>query len=135
MYKFSLILILGLLSSYQVLGAVEGDCKTQDEPWIEITSGNLQLSAKSQPDVISISEPFSLIITICHNNKAYTGNMKFDVKMPKHKHGMNYQASVTNQNNGQYLIQGSLLHMPGLWQFSFILDTQTQPLYYNHVLH
>jgi hypothetical protein len=135
MYKNLLIVMFGLLNSYHALGAVDVGCRTLDEAWIEITSGNLQLSAKSQPDVISISEPFRLIINICHNNQPYIGNLKFDLRMPKHKHGMNYKANVINQNNGQYLIQGSLLHMPGLWRFSFILDTQTQPLYYKHVLH
>jgi len=135
MHKSLLVFIFALLSSYQVLGAVDGGCKTLDKPWIEITSGSLQLSAKSQPELITTSAPFNLIIHICQNDQVYTGNLKFDVRMPKHKHGMNYQASVTNQNNGQYLIQGSLLHMPGLWRFSFTLDTQNQPLYFNHVLH
>jgi len=135
MNKSLLVFIFGLLSSYQALAAAHGDCKTQDNPWIEITSGSLLLSAKSLPEVISSSVPFNLFIYICQDDQAYTGNLKFDVKMPKHKHGMNYQASVINQNNGQYLIQGSLLHMPGLWRFSFTLDAQSQPLYYNHVLH
>lgn len=129
------VLILGAFSSSLILAATEkNQCLSLDSPWISLTSGKIELSVKSQPESITTSEPFSLIINVCMDKKAYLGNLKFDAEMPLHKHGMNYQASVLTQNNGQFLIQGGLLHMPGLWRFSFTLEAQNQPIFYNYVL-
>ena len=127
-----LLFSISLISSHYVVAAET--CEPLDNAWILLTSGSFELSARSQPKEINTSKPFDLIVNICHNKQAYIGSLKFDAQMPMHKHGMNYQASITNQNNGQYLIQGSLLHMPGLWRFSFTLDSLKQPIFYHYAL-
>ncbi len=131
--KYTLTVILTFFNVSNIMAA-SNHCATIDTPWISLVSGNIELNAKSQPQQISTSTPFNLIVNICKNNKAYQGELSFNANMPLHKHGMNYQASTTKLDNGQFLIQGSLLHMPGLWRFSFTLDSQTQPLFYNYVL-
>ena len=119
----------------QIMAATTDDeCHQLDSPWISITSGQVTLSAKSQPQAISTSEPFSLLVSICQNKKAYLGQLSFDAQMPLHKHGMNYQTSIIKLEEGRFIIQGSLLHMPGLWRFSFTLNSLPQSLFYNYVL-
>lgn len=125
-----------LFFTSSLCGAAEktGGCHPLESPWISLTSKQAHLSVKSQPSRIQTSEPFNLIVQVCLENKAYLGNLKFNADMPRHKHGMNYQPSVEKQDNGQYLIKGSLLHMPGLWRFSFTLDSLNQPIFYDYAL-
>ncbi|MGB0942419.1 MAG: hypothetical protein ACPGUE_08470 [Marinomonas sp.] len=130
-----LILGASLLINSQLIAATdESECHQLDAPWIAITSGQVTLSAKSQPSTISTSEPFSLFVSVCEGLHPYSGKLKFDAQMPLHKHGMNYQPSIIQLEEGRFLIQGNLLHMPGLWQFSFSLDSHPQALFYNYDL-
>ena len=110
-------------------------CHRLEPALIALQKGELVLSAQVQPQRIVISQPFSLLVNICQANKPYTGELIFNATMPKHKHGMNYQASVTQLGHGRYRVQGSLLHMPGLWHFHFKLPQSKQTLVFPYELH
>lgn len=131
---FKLLFLCYLLSLTPKLIAQPLNCGDVKAPWISLTSGNLTLNAHSEPAQIKTSETFNLILSVCNNNQPYIGTLKFDARMPQHKHAMNYQPRVINQNDGHYLIQGNLLHMPGLWRFSFTLDSLKQPLFFHYEL-
>jgi hypothetical protein len=64
---------------------------------------------------------FALDIAACLKDAASnTANeLRVDAVMPEHKHGMNYRPTVTALGNGRFRAEGLLLHMPGLWEFSF----------------
>jgi len=47
--------------------------------------------------------------------------VQLDAWMPAHRHGMNYAPSVTALGGGRYRAEGLLFHMPGEWEFVFVL--------------
>jgi hypothetical protein len=47
--------------------------------------------------------------------------LRIDAVMPQHRHGMNYRPTVAALGDGRFRAEGLLLHMPGLWEFSFDL--------------
>ena len=42
--------------------------------------------------------------------------------MPLHRHGMNYRPEVKALAPGRWRVEGLLFHMPGKWEFVFIVD-------------
>jgi hypothetical protein len=86
------------------------------------TSASHSLAMVASPVPIRIGEPFSLALIVCdQQDKGFPGTVKATARMPLHKHGMNYQPSVTAQGGGKFFLEGFLFHMPGLWQISFDL--------------
>jgi hypothetical protein len=80
------------------------------------------LAMAVSPGPIRVGEPFSVAVIVCdQQDKGFRGTVKATARMPMHKHGMNYQPSVTAQGDGKFVLEGFLFHMPGLWQFSFDL--------------
>ncbi|MHC5026674.1 MAG: hypothetical protein ACYTGR_07955 [Planctomycetota bacterium] len=45
--------------------------------------------------------------------------LEIDARMPHHKHGMNVRPTITKRDDGSYLVEGLLLHMPGYWEMYF----------------
>lgn len=46
-----------------------------------------------------------------------------DADMPAHGHGINTDPVFVLQEDGRYLVEGMLLHMPGAWELYFDLRT------------
>lgn len=46
-------------------------------------------------------------------------NLFADAGMPEHMHGMNVEPTVTRLDDGSFLVQGMLFHMPGRWELYF----------------
>jgi hypothetical protein len=69
---------------------------------------------------IEVSEPFSVVISVCGNN-LQNASVTLDALMPAHGHGMNYapEHRVLSQQEDflQVAVDGVLLHMPGKWQW------------------
>ena len=57
----------------------------------------------------------TLLVTLKPSSeaKAEVVGLKFDARMPQHKHGMVTQAKVVRLESLKYLVQGVRLHMPG----------------------
>ncbi|MEP0233687.1 hypothetical protein [Roseibium sp.] len=68
------------------------------------------------PAALKVGEPFALALEICD---APTGMevIRLDARMPAHGHGMNYVPELSHMDDGRYLAEGMLLHMPGEWEF------------------
>ena len=91
------------------------------------TSAAHSLAMAVSPGPIRVGEPFSVALIVCdQHDKGFSGTVKATARMPMHKHGMNYQPSVTPQGEGKFILEGFLFHMPGLWQFSFDLRANGQ---------
>jgi cytochrome c peroxidase len=48
--------------------------------------------------------------------------LKIDAHMPEHRHGMNYLPTVKLLGPGRWQAEGLMLHMPGKWEFVFVVD-------------
>ena len=77
---------------------------------------------RTDPSLLSVSEFFTIEVVTCSKTEApLPAELRIDAVMPEHKHGMNYRPTVTSLGNGRFRAEGFLLHMPGLWEFSFDL--------------
>jgi hypothetical protein len=77
---------------------------------------------RPEPPTLQLGEFFALEVATCSKSgAALPTQLRLDAVMPEHKHGMNYQAMVTSRGKGRFRAEGLLLHMPGLWEFSFEL--------------
>jgi hypothetical protein len=91
-------------------------------PGTRLESGRLEMSYRTIPPRIAVGEQFVLELTACPKQGAVlSGRVKLDAQMPEHKHGMNYQPTVTVLGPGRYRSEGWLFHMPGRWEFVFDL--------------
>jgi hypothetical protein len=74
------------------------------------------------PPTLRVSEFFTVEVATCSKSRAaLPTQLRVDAVMPEHKHGMNYRPTVTSTGEGRFRAEGLLLHMPGLWEFSFDL--------------
>jgi len=81
------------------------------------------LAFRTDPATIKVGELFSLLAEVCPLAAASVTGLRVDAGMPAHKHGMNYQPQVSNSGPGKYTATGLMFHMPGLWQFTFDVET------------
>ena len=81
------------------------------------------LAFRTNPPAIKVGELFSLQAEICPQDGTSVTGLKVDAGMPAHKHGMNYQPQVSNSGPGKYTANGLMFHMPGLWQYTFDVET------------
>ena len=88
--------------------------------------GNFSVYWVPKPDPIPLNRFFAIEVQILNlAGEAITPEMatlKVDAAMPQHGHGMNHVARVTPQDNGTWLAEGLLMHMPGDWQLYFDLE-------------
>ena len=81
------------------------------------------LAWRAEPMAIPVAEFFRLHVSACARSGARVGGLRMDAAMPAHGHGMNYRASVEALGNGQFIVRGLLLHMPGRWELVFDINT------------
>lgn len=85
-----------------------------------IESQKYVLAFKASPEV---GKFFSLEIAICSKSGgALPETLKVDATMPQHRHGMNYAPTVKKLAPGRWQAEGLMFHMPGKWEFVFVLD-------------
>lgn len=81
-----------------------------------------QLVYKTVPAVPAVGRHFELEIAVCSRDKAFAlAALRVDAHMPEHKHGMNYEPSVSSRGTGLYHAEGLMFHMPGRWELVFEL--------------
>ena len=86
-------------------------------------TAKVALAFRTNPPAIKVGELFSLQAEICPQDGTSVTGLKVDAGMPAHKHGMNYQPQVSNSGPGKYTANGLMFHMPGLWQYTFDVET------------
>ena len=111
--KFLAIAALLLISTGNAIACGQGA-----QRMTPLDASKLQVFATLDP--ITVSKPFGLQIFLCDETGAQVIGAGLNVEvegwMPRHKHGMNYRASVTATAPGTYSISNMVFHMPGLWQ-------------------
>ena len=96
-------------------------CSDSNGKHLAVSNSTIRIQYQFDPSTIQVGEPFSLAFQVCDKQQALNGItlVKFDATMPAHGHGMNYLPQLQALGQSQYRIDDLLLHMPGVWQFSF----------------
>jgi cytochrome c peroxidase len=84
-----------------------------------VESSRFVLVYKAQPQVSSF---FVIDVAACAKAGPLPKALKVDAHMPEHKHGMNYAPKVQALGPGRWRAEGLMLHMPGKWEFVFVVD-------------
>ena len=88
----------------------------------QLGDAQVQLAYKTRPEVPVVGSHFTIDIALCPRGSARApAALSVDAHMPAHRHGMNYQASVSPRGPGQYRAEGLMFHMPGRWELVFEL--------------
>jgi hypothetical protein len=78
---------------------------------------------RTVPAVIEVSRPFVVEAVVCPAQPAGAASgLLVDAYMPAHRHGMNYRPRVSRKDDGTYVAEGLLFHMPGQWQLRFDVE-------------
>ena len=86
----------------------------------QMQAAQFKLVVTPNPAPIPLNTPFALDIRLCDGRMAEFPQLTaVDAGMPAHRHGMNYKPTLTKLDWGHYRAEGLLLHMPGIWEFSF----------------
>jgi hypothetical protein len=122
----ALAVLAAVLAGPLVAPATDGDACTIDarlDGRQTVESARYRVAFRTQPARIAVGEHFALELTVCpHGRTPQPDTVRVDAQMPEHRHGMNYNASVTSQGDGRYRAEGLLFHMPGKWQFVFDVE-------------
>lgn len=79
------------------------------------------LAFRAEPAEIEPGAHFALVIATCAKAGGELAQLEVDAHMPAHRHGMNYLPSVTTSSAGRHRAEGLMFHMPGRWEFVFVL--------------
>ena len=112
------IALAALLSSALQAGACEpaltgdGVFRTEGKDYV--------VAWRPEPPTLRVSEFFDVEVAACSKSGGEPPTqLRVDAVMPEHKHGMNYRPTIASAGAGRFRAEGLLLHMPGLWEFSF----------------
>ena len=90
-----------------------------------------------EPEAPVVGVTFKVRGRVCPSERGvFTGVVTVDADMPQHGHGMNYRPRVRLESaTGEFIAEGFVLHMPGLWRFRFKLvdGTSRETLYFEHL--
>ncbi len=123
-------------SQTHTMAQSEPECRASGLPFESVVQGENFTVLITPLGDISVGEPFSVDITVC--SELPPVSIKVDAGMPGHGHGMNYTLDITelsadvNENASgnqsavnKYRVEGMMFHMPGQWQWSVDLKSET----------
>jgi len=84
-----------------------------------IESAKHVLAFKASPEV---GKFFSVDVGACAKSGPPPRTLQVDAHMPEHRHGMNYKPEVKRLAPGRWRAEGLMFHMPGKWEFIFVVD-------------
>lgn len=113
--------MLFLLTMIASLPVIAAPCGAGLNGKVTVLEGaHYQLAFSASPSPIPAGQFFELDIALCPKAVGKkVGQLSIDAIMPKHQHGMNYQAGISARPNQQLHAEGLLFHMPGLWALHF----------------
>lgn len=97
----------------------------------QLANERVRLIYAAVPAPIRLGQAFSIHAEVCPlRSGAKVQAFAVDATMPAHRHGMNYQPSISTRGPQGYAADGLMLHMAGHWQLAFELriDGQTERL-------
>jgi hypothetical protein len=86
-----------------------------------LESADIVVLYRTAPAAIEVGRHFALEAVVCPAPAGGAG-LAVDAYMPAHRHGMNYRPRVSRRDDGTYLAEGLLFHMPGQWQLRFDVE-------------
>ena len=88
----------------------------------EVATERYTVIYRFAPASPAVAEAFKLVGRVCPaDGTEFAGKLSANADMPQHGHGMNYQPRVSLMDEGEFVAEGFVLHMPGHWRFSFKL--------------
>lgn len=81
---------------------------------------------------ILLAQPFSVRINVCDD--ATPNTLELDAIMPAHRHGMNYNPTITILSTGGFQAEGLVFHMPGVWEIQIKLTQDVLVSRYTHTV-
>ncbi len=109
-----------VFSAAVILFAETAGACTPALPGTIVESAHYVLAYKVSPEV---GKHFSLDVAVCAKpGSPAPATLKVDAHMPEHRHGMNYLPSVTLVAPGRWHAVGLMFHMPGKWEFVFVVN-------------
>jgi hypothetical protein len=92
---------------------------------VQTLEGKRHVVALRVPAPLPLSQFFALDLAVCAQDGGRIDPPRVDATMPQHGHGMNYRPTVEPLGEGRYRVNGMLLHMPGRWQLSIAVGSET----------
>ena len=97
------------------------------QPWslraIESNGGAWLVDYELEPAELPLNEPFAVELRVRANDAERTLveglELRFDARMPEHRHGMRVAPAVRALGEGRFHVEGARLHMPGAWELHF----------------
>jgi len=86
---------------------------------VRLESAKTVLAFVASPQVGAF---FAIEIGACSKSGPPPQDLKVDAWMPEHRHGMNYKPEVKRLAPGRWRAEGLMMHMPGKWEFVFVVD-------------
>jgi hypothetical protein len=84
-----------------------------------IESAKHVLAFRTSPEV---GKFFTIDVAACARSGPPPQTLQIDAHMPEHRHGMNYKPEVRLLSPGRWRAEGLMFHMPGKWEFVFVVD-------------
>jgi len=116
------LLVAGLPT---VAAAAPPACETPRgfEAQKRLASPDVVVLYRTVPAAIEVGRHFTVEAVVCPASAAGAATgLAVDAYMPVHRHGMNYRPRVSRKDDGTYLAEGLLFHMPGQWQLRFDVE-------------
>ena len=90
--------------------------------------GTWALSYQTVPEVIELSENFSVVVSVRTEDGLDTeAKLNLLATMPAHDHAMNTEPIVTPNGDGTFDVGGMLFHMTGHWRIDVSVESPDKP--------
>lgn len=104
-------------------GAVFAGCfEPADNPSRTQQADGATICWWTEPERVVIGTVFQVNVRVWTEQGPWNGTLRVDATMPAHGHGMNYLPVVSQVDEGRFVAEGLLFHMPGEWELLFDLD-------------
>ena len=105
-------------------------CAPGDEARLmtSLSSGGAEAYVAMSPP--AISAPFDMTLVFCGEDAAAIERVEVAAVMPAHRHGMNYEPSVTEIGDGRFAVSGMVFHMPGAWRLDVSAISANGPAHF-----
>src|SRR5262245_20501609 len=116
MFRTCALLIALLLSP----AAAAQSCATLPGA-VSVESERYVVSYRTRPDRIVVGRHFTVDLVVCARKGGAIAaeNLRVAAHMPEHRPGMNYRTVVKAVEDGRYVAEGLMFHMPGRWELVF----------------
>lgn len=91
------------------------------------TTDSGEVSIRIANGTVPLNRPFRIEIAACTANGKPLKNFKVNATMPAHQHGMNYRPVLSKSDDGIFVADGLVFHMPGIWRITVSGQVEGEP--------